>query len=240
MPGEQQRARTARTRAKIKHALAEVMRQKGFDALTVSDVARAAGINRGTVYLHFSDKDDMINQLEGEFVALLDETLLSDGGEARGAGAGGPEADGVPEDGATPEAGAAPTPGGAADETAREAAAAGGLAGIFTYERILAALKVVTDDFEFVSAVAGKGGDPEFQTKLRTVMCDLLEQGLERSGLSMREDEVFGKAYARELAVGQIMTIVNVWLAGDGGESPEQVARMICAAQMLPPTYYVV
>ena len=229
MPGEQQRARTARTRAKIKHALAEVMRQKGFDALTVSDVARAAGINRGTVYLHFSDKDDMINQLEGEFVALLDETLLSDGGEAPGAGAGG-----VPADDATP------TPVGATDEAAHEAAAAGGLAGIFTYERILAALKVVTDDFEFVSAVAGKGGDPEFQTKLRAVMCDLLEQGLERSGLSMREDEVFSEAYARELAVGQIMTIVNVWLAGDGGESPEQVARMICAAQMLPPTYYVV
>ena len=47
MAGERE-ARTAQTKARIKEALVGLIAEKGFDALTVSDVTRRAGINRGT------------------------------------------------------------------------------------------------------------------------------------------------------------------------------------------------
>ena len=76
MAGERA-ARTAQTRARIKRALIELMGEKGFDALTVSDVTRRARINRGTFYLHFVDKYDMLEKREDELISRLKPALLA-------------------------------------------------------------------------------------------------------------------------------------------------------------------
>ncbi|MCI1901774.1 MAG: TetR/AcrR family transcriptional regulator C-terminal domain-containing protein [Bifidobacteriaceae bacterium] len=68
---------TVRTKKAIKHAFSELVEEKGLDSLTVSDVARTAGINRGTFYLHYVDKDDLKNQLESEALESLQERLFS-------------------------------------------------------------------------------------------------------------------------------------------------------------------
>ncbi|WP_308623234.1 TetR/AcrR family transcriptional regulator [uncultured Enorma sp.] len=60
--------RTEATRAKIKRAFTHVMAERGFGRLSVSDVARRADLNRGTVYLHFTDKYDMLSQFEDELL----------------------------------------------------------------------------------------------------------------------------------------------------------------------------
>jgi len=50
--------RIARTKAAIREALVALIEEKGFDALTVKDIATRANINRGTFYLHYKDKFD--------------------------------------------------------------------------------------------------------------------------------------------------------------------------------------
>ena len=56
-----QRRRT-KAEQRIRQALAHLLRTKGFDALTVSDVAREAGINRGTFHAHYVDKFDLMDR----------------------------------------------------------------------------------------------------------------------------------------------------------------------------------
>lgn len=67
---------TVRTKKAIKHAFSSLIEEKGLDTLTVSDVARAAGINRGTFYLHYVDKDDLKNQLEAEALGQIKTHLF--------------------------------------------------------------------------------------------------------------------------------------------------------------------
>ena len=57
------RKRNTGTEAKIKEAFTTLLKDKGFDAMTVSDIARTAGINRGTFYMHYMDKYDLKQQL---------------------------------------------------------------------------------------------------------------------------------------------------------------------------------
>jgi len=48
------------TRLKLFAALAELMAERGFDAITLADIASAAGIGRTAVYNHFADKEAML------------------------------------------------------------------------------------------------------------------------------------------------------------------------------------
>ncbi|MDO4679848.1 MAG: TetR/AcrR family transcriptional regulator [Aerococcus sp.] len=69
--------RRTQTLPKIKKAFIKLIHEKGMDNLTVSDVAREAGINRGTFYLHYIDKYDLMEKLESRAIIDL-ETILND------------------------------------------------------------------------------------------------------------------------------------------------------------------
>lgn len=58
-----------KTKNKIKEAFAELVLEKGFDSITVSSLSRKAQINRGTFYLHYLDKYDLMEQLEEDLLA---------------------------------------------------------------------------------------------------------------------------------------------------------------------------
>ena len=45
--------------------------------------------------------------------------------------------------------------------------------------------------------------------------------------------------YARELAISHVLCIISLWLERGGTESPEQVARMVCAAKDVCPSSLV-
>lgn len=62
--------RISRTMLAIRNAFAELIQEKGFENLSVKDITTKANINRGTFYLHFKDKFDLLNQIEKE---ILDE-----------------------------------------------------------------------------------------------------------------------------------------------------------------------
>ena len=49
-----------RTRTALFQALSELMSQRSFDKITLSDVANHAGVGRTAVYNHFADKEDLL------------------------------------------------------------------------------------------------------------------------------------------------------------------------------------
>jgi len=60
--------RILRTKAAICQALVELIEEKGFDALSVQDITTRANINRGTFYLHYRDKFDLLEQTETKII----------------------------------------------------------------------------------------------------------------------------------------------------------------------------
>ncbi|GFN32173.1 TetR/AcrR family transcriptional regulator [Paenibacillus xylaniclasticus] len=69
--------RVARTRSMIADALMEILQQKTYDEISITDIAEQADINRSTFYAHFIDKDDLLSQLVSEKLDVL-KTLLYD------------------------------------------------------------------------------------------------------------------------------------------------------------------
>ena len=54
--------RIQKTRQIIMETLVELMSQKDFKKITINEIAESANVNRGTIYLHFVDKYDLLNQ----------------------------------------------------------------------------------------------------------------------------------------------------------------------------------
>jgi len=67
------------TRTRLFTALSTLMRDRGFDAITLADVAAAAGIGRTAVYNHFPDKESLLVEFitheTEQYVATLEHTL---------------------------------------------------------------------------------------------------------------------------------------------------------------------
>ena len=63
--------RVIKTKESIRLAFIELIEEKGFDALTVKDITTKAQINRGTFYVYFQDKFDLITQYENEVMENL-------------------------------------------------------------------------------------------------------------------------------------------------------------------------
>src|SRR3954466_473190 len=47
---------------KILHAATELFRQYGFKTITMDDIARRAGISKKTLYQHFANKEEVVNE----------------------------------------------------------------------------------------------------------------------------------------------------------------------------------
>jgi AcrR family transcriptional regulator len=56
-------ARSRRTRAALLAAAHDVLKQRGFEALTVTEVAGRAGVTRRAVYMHFPGRAELIEAL---------------------------------------------------------------------------------------------------------------------------------------------------------------------------------
>lgn len=70
--------RSTQTKAKLKNSFIELVKDKGLDNVTVSDLARDSKINRGTFYLHYLDKYDLMEKLEEQAINDLKQILLFD------------------------------------------------------------------------------------------------------------------------------------------------------------------
>jgi AcrR family transcriptional regulator len=69
--------RVVRTRRMLEQAFADILREKGFQAATVQDITRRAGVNRATFYAHFSDKYALLDHTIREgFRAEIEQRML--------------------------------------------------------------------------------------------------------------------------------------------------------------------
>lgn len=71
--------RAVRTRRMIRNALSELIEEKGYNNISITDLCSRADINRGTFYLHYTDKYDMLEQIENEVIQELNDEVKSAG-----------------------------------------------------------------------------------------------------------------------------------------------------------------
>lgn len=63
--------RIKRTQKSIKEAFFKLVKEKGFDHISVKDITNEAMISRNTFYLHYSDKYDLLNKICDDLVRKL-------------------------------------------------------------------------------------------------------------------------------------------------------------------------
>lgn len=69
--------RVLRTRQLIKEAFGTLLQKKGFDAITIKDIAQKAAINRATFYAHYEDKYALLEDIiEQAFNKMFPEQIL--------------------------------------------------------------------------------------------------------------------------------------------------------------------
>lgn len=73
----EQDLRFQRTTQSIQNAMVELLQEKQFDQITVSDICSRAEISRSGFYLHYMDKYDLVasyqRELMGKGMALIDQ-----------------------------------------------------------------------------------------------------------------------------------------------------------------------
>ena len=63
--------RSQRTRQALHTTLIQLVIERGYDAISVSDIVEAANVGRSTFYAHFTDKDDLLRGLADTLRAVL-------------------------------------------------------------------------------------------------------------------------------------------------------------------------
>jgi AcrR family transcriptional regulator len=70
--------RVKRTHLLLAQAFVELIKEKGFQAISVQDITLRAGLNRATFYAHFEDKYDLLNYFIREgFRQEIDKRMLN-------------------------------------------------------------------------------------------------------------------------------------------------------------------
>ncbi|HEY0814381.1 MAG TPA: TetR/AcrR family transcriptional regulator [Pseudonocardia sp.] len=76
-PPAPERADAARNRRKVLAAAEKLFTTRGVAAVSMDDVAAAAGVGKGTLYRRFGDKSGLASALLGEREAQLQQKLLA-------------------------------------------------------------------------------------------------------------------------------------------------------------------
>lgn len=68
--------RQIRTNQLLRQTLFELMGEKNISAITVTDIANRANINRGTFYLHYRDVPDMLDKIKEEVLQKIENIVI--------------------------------------------------------------------------------------------------------------------------------------------------------------------
>lgn len=63
--------RILKTQVALKNAVIELMSEKNFDDISIQDLSDRANVSRGTIYLHYLDKFDLLDKLIEEHIDVL-------------------------------------------------------------------------------------------------------------------------------------------------------------------------
>ena len=67
--------RVRKTKDSLRHCLAELLKKKKIQEITVKELTEMSDINRGTFYLHYRDVFDLLEQIEAELMEEFNSTL---------------------------------------------------------------------------------------------------------------------------------------------------------------------
>lgn len=68
--------RIAKSREAIVEAFIGLLAEKNFEHITINEIAERANVSRGTVYLHYTDKFDLLDQcIKAHLVQLIESFL---------------------------------------------------------------------------------------------------------------------------------------------------------------------
>lgn len=70
--------RNLETEQQIKKAFIHAVDQKGFNKVTITDIAQHAHISRGTFYVHYIDKYDLLEKIEADIFKKLQSSLVGE------------------------------------------------------------------------------------------------------------------------------------------------------------------
>jgi len=68
--------RIVRTKQSIRKAFYELIQEKGYEAITIQDIADRAMINRNTFYLHHQNKPDLLNTCMDELLSEVKTAVV--------------------------------------------------------------------------------------------------------------------------------------------------------------------
>ncbi|MGV2883077.1 MULTISPECIES: TetR/AcrR family transcriptional regulator [Paenibacillus] len=69
--------RIQKSRESIIEAFIQLLSEKNFEQITINQIAERANVSRGTVYLHFMDKFDLLDQcIKSHLVELIESSLF--------------------------------------------------------------------------------------------------------------------------------------------------------------------
>ena len=68
--------RVVKTRKAITEAFMGLLEERDFEQITINDIADRANVNRGTVYLHYTDKFDLLDQSIETYLQKLMESCM--------------------------------------------------------------------------------------------------------------------------------------------------------------------
>lgn len=189
--------RQTSTKKDIRKTFIDLLNTKGFENLTVSDIARGSKINRGTFYLHYVDKYDLMEKLEMEVIYDLKQIMLLDS-----------DMNSINQNKPID---------------------------LIPYNLIVNALYYIKDDFSFVSALSGKGGDHNFPGLIKDVLKETIQAKIDTFDHFQFSKKDIPEEYAIEILLSGIIAIILVWIHKGGIESPEEIGRMIELTKTLSP-----
>lgn len=74
--------RVQRTRKALRTALLNLIKEKGYDSLSIEEITQQANVGRATFYLHYKDKEDLLleqfSEMQNETVRLIAEIPFSE------------------------------------------------------------------------------------------------------------------------------------------------------------------
>lgn len=74
----------ARTRDALRAAAMRLFTERGFDGVTMDDVASAAGVSRRTAFRYFRSKDDLVMTVPLDWIPLFDDAVAQVAGQPIG------------------------------------------------------------------------------------------------------------------------------------------------------------
>ncbi|GAK31763.1 transcriptional regulator [Weissella oryzae SG25] len=205
-----QSERTDLTRTRIREAFINLVESKGFGNLTVSDLTREASVSRGTFYVHYADKHELLASIEHDLRANITKIIKDDIAATI-------EVHSIND----------------ASSTSPNEELSDNLYNLFNH-----ALYYIDQKRHTMKVLMSPNGDPQFFDEIKNVIDDTFAQQLQ-SGNGYFSDTL-PIDYTKEIVVNNVVYLVRHWINKTHPESTEDFAKILMQSRFLAPNDLII